>query len=108
MYLAAATMTANAQTSTPAATPQPDPSGDEALINQGKITFAQRCSHCHGFNMVNAGTIAPDLRRFPEDRDRFFTTVKSGKNGRMPPWGDILSEEQIAEIWAYLSSRRNP
>jgi len=34
--------------------------------------------------------------------------VKQGKNGKMPPWGDILSEEQIAEVWAYVSSRRNP
>jgi mono/diheme cytochrome c family protein len=108
VYLAAATMTANAQTSTPAATPQPDPSGEEALVNQGKIIFAQRCSHCHGFNMVNAGTIAPDLRRFPADRERFFATVKQGKNDRMPPWGDLLSDDQIASLWAYVASRRNP
>jgi len=26
----------------------------------------------------------------------------------MPPWGDLLSDEQIADIWAYVSSRRNP
>ena len=91
----------------PVAAQQSD-NGDQAQVDLGKRTYAQNCSHCHGPNMVNAGTITPDLRRFPEDRDRFFTTVKSGKNGRMPPWGDILSEEQIAEIWAYLSSRRNP
>jgi len=108
-YLAAATMTASAQMQmTPAAAPQPDASGDEALINQGKVTFAQKCSHCHGFNMVNAGTIAPDLRRFPADRERFFATVKLGKNDRMPPWGDLLSDDQIASLWAYVASRRNP
>jgi mono/diheme cytochrome c family protein len=107
-YLAAAAMTASAQTATPAAPPQHDAGADQAQIDLGKVTFAQRCSHCHGFNMVNAGTIAPDLRRFPDDRERFFTTVKLGKNDRMPPWGDLLTEEQIAEIWAYVSSRRNP
>ena len=43
-----------------------------------------------------------------DDPTRFVTTVKQGKNGKMPPWGDILSEEQIADIWAFVSSRRKP
>jgi mono/diheme cytochrome c family protein len=58
--------------------------------------------------MVNAGTISPDLRRFPDDKPRFFTTVKLGKNNKMPPWGDLLSDEQIESIWAYASSQRKP
>jgi mono/diheme cytochrome c family protein len=104
-YFAAA-MAASAQT-TPAP-PQPNAGVDQALIDQGKTTFAQKCSHCHGFNMVNAGTIAPDLRQFPDDRERFVTTVKLGKNGRMPPWGDLLNDDQIACLWSYVASRRNP
>jgi mono/diheme cytochrome c family protein len=107
-YLSAAAMTASAQTAAPAAMPQENLSVDQAQIDQGKVTFAQKCSHCHGFNMVNAGTVAPDLRRFPDDRERFFTTVKLGKNGKMPPWGDLLSDDQIACLWTYVSSRRNP
>jgi mono/diheme cytochrome c family protein len=105
-YVAAA-LTAGAQTA-PAATPEHNAGIDPTQIDQGKVVFAQKCSHCHGPNMVNAGTIAPDLRRFPDDRERFFTTVKLGKNGRMPPWGDLLNDDQIADLWAYLSSRRNP
>jgi mono/diheme cytochrome c family protein len=81
---------------------------DQASIDQGKTTYAQKCSHCHGPNMVNSGTITPDLRRFPDDRDRFFSTVKAGKNSRMPPWGDLLDDEQIASLWAYVSSQRKP
>src|SRR6202022_3623638 len=102
-YLAAA-MTAAAQT-TPAAAPQENVDQaqiDQGEIDQGKATFAQKCSHCHGFNMVNAGTIAPDLRRFPDDRERFFNTVKLGRNGKMPPWGDLLSDDQIACLWRYI------
>jgi mono/diheme cytochrome c family protein len=102
----AAAITASAQT--PSATPQQHAGGDPAQIDQGKITFAQKCSHCHGFNMVNSGTIAPDLREFPDDRERFITTVKLGKNNKMPPWGDLLSDDQIAHLWTYVSSRRNP
>jgi len=103
----AAAITVNAQTAAPAP-PIQDSAIDQAQIDQGKVTFAQKCSHCHGPNMVSAGTIAPDLRRFPDDRARFFTTVKSGKNGRMPPWADVLDDDQIASLWAYVSSRRNP
>jgi mono/diheme cytochrome c family protein len=103
-FIVAVTMPARAQ--------QPGAAGDPAQIasqlDQGKTTYAQKCSHCHGPNMVNSGTITPDLRAFPEDRTRFVTTVKQGKNGRMPPWGDVLSDDEIADIWAYVSSRRKP
>ena len=90
----------------PAAAQQSDASGDQAMIDRGKITFAQKCSHCHGPNMVNAGTVTPDLRRFPDDQTRFITTVKQGKNNRMPPWGDLLGDDEIRDLWAYVSSRR--
>jgi len=89
-------------------THQLDGGGDQASIDLGKQTFAQKCSHCHGPNMVNAGTITPDLRRFPDDQPRFISTVKLGKNGRMPPWGDILSDDEIGALWTYISSRRTP
>ncbi|BAM88233.1 putative cytochrome c like protein [Bradyrhizobium oligotrophicum S58] len=85
---------------------QQDESAAHNPVDLGKTTFAQKCSHCHGPNMVNSGTITPDLRRFPDDQPRFVTTVKQGKNGRMPPWGDILSDDEITALWAYVSSRR--
>ena len=85
-----------------------DAGADPAQVDQGKATFASKCSHCHGPNMVNSGTITPDLRRFPDDRERFVTTVKSGKNGKMPPWGDVLNDQEIADLWAFVSSRRTP
>ena len=87
---------------------KPDPATpDQGMVDKGKAGFAEHCSHCHGFNMVNAGTITPDLRQFPDDRPRFVATVKQGKNNRMPPWGDLLSDDDIANLWAYVSSRRS-
>jgi mono/diheme cytochrome c family protein len=75
---------------------------------QGKAIYAEKCSHCHGPGMLNAGTITPDLRKFAGDQERFVTTVKQGKNGKMPPWEDLLSDDQIASLWAYISSQRKP
>jgi mono/diheme cytochrome c family protein len=100
--------TASAQTATPSDTAQLNAGGAQALIDQGKATYAEKCSHCHGPGMMNAGTIPPDLRKFPDDKPRFFTTVKNGRNGRMPPWGDLLNDDQIGALWAYVSSQRKP
>jgi mono/diheme cytochrome c family protein len=106
-FAAVVTITAaNAQTAAPSS--PPNAGGDQALIDQGKATYAEHCSHCHGPGMLNAGTITPDLRKFPDDNARFFTTVKNGKNGRMPPWGDLLNDDQIGALWAYISSQRKP
>ncbi|HEX9491450.1 MAG TPA: cytochrome c [Stellaceae bacterium] len=76
------------------------------LVQQGRALYAHRCSHCHGFNMVSAGTVTYDLRSFPRDQeDRFLESVVNGKNDRMPPWGDVLSLDEIEAIWAYVVSR---
>jgi mono/diheme cytochrome c family protein len=80
----------------------------QAQIDHGKATYAQKCSHCHGPNLMNSGTVTPDLRGFPDDKPRFVTIVKQGKNNKMPPWGDILSDDEITDLWAYVSSRRKP
>jgi mono/diheme cytochrome c family protein len=43
-----------------------------------------------------------DLRKFPRDqRERFVTSVVKGKKA-MPPWGDLLSTDDIDALWAYL------
>jgi cytochrome c55X len=83
--------------------------GAEGLSSEaehGKALYAQHCSHCHGFGMVNAGNVVPDLREFPKDnKERFVDTVAGGKNNRMPPWGDVLSPEEIDELWAYIRTK---
>ena len=74
-----------------------------AMADRGRALYAHHCSHCHGFNMVNPGTISFDLRQFPhDDKARFVNSVTKGKNGRMPPWGSVLSAQEIDQIWAYV------
>ena len=81
---------------------------DDALPNSdiaktGKGLYAQHCSHCHGFNMVNPGTMTYDLRRFPHDqKERFVNSVTMGKGGIMPPWGDAVNLDEIDALWAYI------
>jgi mono/diheme cytochrome c family protein len=103
---AAVAVVAIAWMATPATAQQQAAASDQAPVDPGKTAYAQKCSHCHGPNMVNSGTVTPDLRAFPDDEPRFIATVKQGKNN-MPPWKDILSDQEITEIWAFVSSRRN-
>jgi mono/diheme cytochrome c family protein len=81
----------------------PDPGSEAEQVQSGKALYAEHCSHCHGFGMVNAGNVVPDLREFPTDnKQRFVDTVAHGKNNRMPPWGDVLSSAEIEAMWAYV------
>ena len=73
----------------------------------GQQVYNTYCVHCHGFNMVNSGSNAPDLRKFPlAQKSRFVTSVSNGKGqGKMPSWGDVLSPAQIDDMWAYVMTR---
>jgi mono/diheme cytochrome c family protein len=78
------------------------------LVRQGQRTYQQFCLYCHGPNMVNTGENSYDLRRFPHDqRERFYTAVTKGK-GRMPAWGDVLTEEELQALWAYVRTGGRP
>lgn len=88
------------------AQPSPDApaSADAEAVQAGRRLYSKNCSHCHGFNMVNPGTVSFDLRKFPkEDPERFFNSVKEGKGG-MPSWKSSLNDEQIQQLWAYVQT----
>jgi mono/diheme cytochrome c family protein len=70
-------------------------------IRTGAEIFARNCSPCHGTRMQNPES-AFDLRKFSRDQhDRFVASVTRGKN-QMPPWGDLLSPEEVEALWAYV------
>jgi mono/diheme cytochrome c family protein len=70
-------------------------------IKKGSTTYSQNCSPCHGPRMLDPQG-AFDLRIFPRDeKSRFLTSVSKGKN-QMPPWGGLLSADDIEALWAYV------
>ena len=78
------------------------PASQASMVAAGRRLYTENCSHCHGFNMVNPGTVSFDLRQFPhDDPKRFFHSVLNGKGG-MPSWKGTLNRQQIGEIWAYV------
>ena len=72
---------------------------------QGRDTYQDLCSSCHGRDMVNSGTLSFDLRKFPKDDfARFKASVLNGKGTAMPAWAGKVSDEDIANLWAYVKS----
>lgn len=75
-------------------------------IQAGSEIYAQNCAPCHGPRMLSPEAF--DLRTFPRDqRMRFVTSVTKGKNS-MPPWGGMLSAEDIENLWAYVVAGEKP
>jgi mono/diheme cytochrome c family protein len=75
------------------------------LIEQGRDLYADACAACHGRDMVNAGGIVFDLRKFPKDDfARFRDSVLNGKNQAMPAWRDKIDDSDLAALWAYVRS----
>jgi mono/diheme cytochrome c family protein len=72
---------------------------------QGRGTYHELCATCHGPDMVNAGALSFDLRKFPKDDfERFKNSVLNGKGRAMPAWADKLTDEDVANLWAYVRS----
>ena len=81
-------------------------------IRVGSSAYNQNCARCHGLEAVSGG-IAPDLRKLEVDAETdeyFLESVQRGKvrNGAvyMPPFQEILNQEAIWAIKAYLETRR--
>ena len=75
------------------------------LVEQGRDLYGDFCATCHGREMVNTGTFAFDLRKFPkDDLHRFRNSVLDGKNQAMPAWRDKITDEDLAALWAYVRS----
>jgi mono/diheme cytochrome c family protein len=74
-------------------------------VDQGRDTYLDLCASCHGRDMVNPGTLSFDLRKFPKDDfARFKASVLNGKGTAMPAWAGKVSDEDVANLWAYVRS----
>jgi len=73
----------------------------EDQVKRGADIYAQNCSPCHGPRMKSP-EVPVDLLKFPPgEKARFIVSVAKGKN-QMPPWGGLLSAEEIEALWAYV------
>jgi cytochrome c6 len=94
------TATTTTQTTT---TPAPSGQGD-AAAGKAVFTGAAGCSGCHTLQDAGAtGTVGPNLDDLKPTYDRVDKQVTNG-GGVMPAFKDTLSQNQIQDVSAYVSS----
>jgi len=84
-------------------------SGDPEAIDLGKRLYFTWCVQCHGpkanGDSPRFGKYAGDLTKFWRGYPEFVTTVKNGRPGKqMPPWKELLDDDNIAKMGAYLET----
>jgi mono/diheme cytochrome c family protein len=82
-----------------------EPSGEGDPVN-GKQVFlgSAGCGSCHTLaDAGTSGTIGPNLDDSQPSFDLAVDRVTNGA-GAMPPFGDQLSEQEIADVAAYVST----
>lgn len=83
-------------------------SGNAEAIEQGRKLYFKWCTQCHGpkaDGVSRFGKYAADLRKFWRGYNEFVTIVKVGRTEKqMPPWKDVLKDEEINQIGAYLET----
>jgi mono/diheme cytochrome c family protein len=82
---------------------EPAPEGDAAA---GKAVFAGSagCTGCHTLSDAGAtGTVGPNLDEAAPSSDLVIDRVTNGQ-GVMPPFKGTLTEQQISDVAAYVSS----
>ncbi|ACK52616.1 conserved hypothetical protein [Methylocella silvestris BL2] len=79
---------------------------DPAIVDEGRVQFAQTCVYCHG-NAGSGGKAGPIAGRTDLTEDYLFTTISNGKRAGslvMPTWKDSLDEPTIWKLVAYVVS----
>jgi mono/diheme cytochrome c family protein len=76
----------------------------EGDAEAGAEVFASNgCASCHTLAKANAsGQVGPNLDEASPSFETAYTTITNGRGG-MPAFGDQLSDQQIADVAAYVS-----
>jgi cytochrome c len=82
---------------------------ERSIENEGWRQYMVHCARCHGDDAIG-GLMAPDVRvsvaRGAVDEQAFSTVVLEGRRDKgMPGFSSVLSDRQIAAIYAYVSAR---
>ncbi|WP_160054882.1 cytochrome-c oxidase, cbb3-type subunit III [Shewanella litoralis] len=85
---------------------------DEALAAQGQGSFMKGCFACHGMDakgnkFMGAPNLTDNVWLYGGSRGTIEESIINGRAGVMPAWKDILGEEKVHVIAAYVYSLSN-
>ena len=96
--------TPTGETPTEETTTGPPPSAGDPVAGKEVFLGTAGCGGCHTLSDAGStGTIGPDLDAVEPTYDKTVAQVTAG-GGAMPAFGDKLSEQQIQDVAAYVSS----
>ncbi len=85
--------------------PEPASTGPlTGVVERGAAVFSTNCQACHGAGA--SGGVGPKLAGNPilKHEGAFWETVLYGR-GAMPAWGSALSQQDIADVHAWLMAQ---
>ena len=91
-----------------AAMPIEDVAKDPQALKMGGRLFASNCSVCHGSDAKGAYGF-PNLTdadwRWGGDPQTIKTSILKGRHAVMPAWGDVVGEQGVRDVSAYILTR---
>jgi quinohemoprotein ethanol dehydrogenase len=87
----------------------PQSTATAAQVENGKYKYGSTCMVCHGALVVSGGVV-PDLRMLPAEKHALFKEIVYDgviHGAGMPRMGDLLTEQDVRDIQAYVISRAN-
>jgi quinohemoprotein ethanol dehydrogenase len=80
-----------------------------AELENGKYAYMRTCMVCHGALVVSGGVV-PDLRMLSAEKHSIFKEIVYDgviHGAGMPRLGDLLTEQDVRDIHAYVVTRTN-
>ena len=88
---------------------------DPKALALGRSIFSNTCATCHGSagqGAVGYPNLTDDIWQWGGSPDRILETILDGREGVMPPWGEVLTgmggPEAVNYVIAYVRTLSNP
>ena len=80
---------------------------DPAVRKMGKRLFQNDCAQCHGADAKGSlgyPNLADGAWIYGGSAEAITASIKDGRQAVMPPWGDVIGEDGVANVTAYVLS----
>ncbi|QHD08394.1 cytochrome-c oxidase, cbb3-type subunit III [Pseudomonas sp. R76] len=88
-----------------AAMPVEEVARDPQALKMGGRLFASNCAVCHGSDAKGAygfPNLADNLWRWGGSAEAIKATILNGRHAAMPAWGEVLGEDGVKNVAAYV------
>ena len=76
-------------------------------VDAGRAIFTRSCYTCHGTTGEGAAATGPRIGPTELPFDAFLHQVREPRSQMVPVPATILSDQDVADIYAYLQSQKN-